>query len=151
MGRYSGEDGGPLTASSRAWRRTMSPGIGSGPRRGRTPGPPRDRSKARLLRLYEALRRRHGPQRWWPGRSPYEIAVGAVLTQHTTWINAARAIAALRARRRLTSERLAALGVTPPPGLLPSAGTHRGKTRPLQALPPRIPERPDGRLPGRRA
>src|SRR5438445_454814 len=40
MGRYSGEEGGPLTASSRAWRRTMSPGIGSGPRRGRTPGPP---------------------------------------------------------------------------------------------------------------
>src|SRR5207245_9648940 len=114
MGRYSGEDGGPLTASSRAWRRTMSPGIGSGPRRGRTPGPPRDRSKARLLRLYEALRRRYGPQRWWPGRSPYEIAVGAVLAQHTAWTNAARAIAAPRARRRPPSKRRAGPGGAPP-------------------------------------
>src|SRR5438105_13110141 len=109
MGRYSGEEGGPLTASSRAWRRTMSPGIGSGPRRGRTPGLPRDRFKARLLRLYGALRRRYGPQRWWPGRSPYAIAVCAVLAQHPAWLNAARAIAALRARRRLTPTRLPAL------------------------------------------
>src|SRR5437879_7243591 len=134
MGRYSGEDGGPLTASSRAWRRTMSPGIGSGPRRGRTPGPPRDRSKARLLRLYEALRRRYGPQRWWPGRSPYEIAVGAVLTQHTTWINAARAIAALRPRRRLTAKRLAALGVRPLTGITRQAGTPQPQAPPPPAL-----------------
>ena len=124
----------------------MSPGIGSGPRRGRTPGPPRDRFKARLLRLYGALRRRYGPQRWWPGRSPYEIAVGAVLTQHTTWINAARAIAALRARRRLTSERLAALGVSRLSGIIRSAGTHRVKARRLQALTRWILDRLDGRL-----
>ena len=41
----------------------------------RIPGPSRDRVKARLLRLYVALERRYGPQRWWPGRTPYEIAV----------------------------------------------------------------------------
>src|SRR5213594_2218470 len=125
MGRYSGEDGGPLTASSRAWRRTMSPGIGSGPRRGRTPGPPRDRSKARLLRLYEALRLRYGPQRWWPGRSPYEIAVGAVLTQHTVWTNAARAVAALRAQRLLRPRRLAARGEAEVARAIRGAGTPR--------------------------
>src|SRR5207237_9210270 len=107
MGRYSGEEGGPLTASSRAWRRTMSPGIGSGPRRGRTPGPPRDRFKARLLRLYEALRRRYGPQRWWPVRSPSQLAVGAVLTQPTASIIAASALGALRTRLPLTSLTLA--------------------------------------------
>ncbi|MEK7387369.1 MAG: hypothetical protein AABZ83_13090, partial [candidate division NC10 bacterium] len=49
-------------------------------RQRRIPGPPRDRVKARLLRLYRALARRFGPQAWWPGRTPYEIAVGAVLT-----------------------------------------------------------------------
>jgi endonuclease-3 related protein len=46
--------------------------------------------KARLLRLYQALGRRFGRQAWWPGRTPYEIAAGAVLTQHTAWTNAAR-------------------------------------------------------------
>jgi hypothetical protein len=42
----------------------MSPSIGSAARRG-VPGPPSDRVKARLLRLYEALRGRFGPQGWW--------------------------------------------------------------------------------------
>src|SRR5207245_1294599 len=80
----------------------MSPSIGSvrrpHARRRRPPGPPRDRLRARLLRLYAALERRFGPQRWWPGRTPYEVAVGAVLTQHTAWTNAARAAAAPRAQ-----------------------------------------------------
>src|SRR5206468_6182343 len=117
MGRYSGEVGGPLTARTRVCRSTMSPSIGSGPRvrpgrRGGMPGPPRDRAKRRLLRLYGALLRRFGRQRWWPGRTPYEVAVGAVLAQHTAWINAARAIAALRSRRLLTPARVADLSVS---------------------------------------
>src|SRR6266851_5860838 len=113
MGRYSGEVGGPLTARTRVCSRTMSPSIGSGPqarpgRRG-MPGPPRDRAKRRLLRLYGSLLRRFGRQRWWPGRTSYEVAVGAVLTQHTAWMNAARAVAALRVRRLLRADRVAAL------------------------------------------
>jgi endonuclease-3 related protein len=124
----------------------MSPGIGSAPRRGGVPGPPRDRSKARLLRLYAALRGRFGPQRWWPGRSPYEIAVGAVLTQHTAWLNAARAIAALRARRLLMPARLAGLDVSSLSRVIRSAGIHRVKARRLQALTRWILERLDGRL-----
>src|SRR5262245_43190290 len=128
MGRYSGEVGGPLTASITAWSRTMSASIRSGPRhRGRTPGPPRDRPKARLLRLYQTLRRRLGPQRWWPARSPYEVAVGAVLTQHTAWGNAARAVAALRARRLLTPSRLGALPIRSLGRVIRPAGTPRVK------------------------
>src|SRR2546427_330911 len=103
----------------------MSPSTGSAPRRlarrRRTPGPPRDHVKARLVRLYEALEQRFGPQRWWPGRTAYEVAVGAVLTQHTAWTNAARAVAALRALRLLRPRRLAALG-----GLRAGARVPRG-------------------------
>jgi endonuclease III-like uncharacterized protein len=51
----------------------MSPSIGSAARHG-VPGPPADRVKARLLRLYEALRGRFGAQGWWPGRSPSAAA-----------------------------------------------------------------------------
>src|SRR5207247_9774320 len=95
----------------------MSPSIDSvrrpHARRRRPPGPPRDRLRARLLRLYAALERRFGPQRWWPGRTPYEVAVGAVLTQHTVWTNAARAVAALRATRILRPRHLAARGQAP--------------------------------------
>src|SRR5207244_7353078 len=85
-GRYSGDDVGPLTASVRAWARMMAPSMRSArPALSawrRIPGPPRDLVRARLLRLYRDLLRRFGPQKWWPGRSAFEIAVGAILTQH---------------------------------------------------------------------
>ncbi len=103
-------------------------------RRRRVPGPPRDRVKARLLRLHRGLARRFGPQDWWPGRTAYEIAVGAVLTQHTAWISAARAVAALRAHRLLSAARVA---VTPEAALtrvIRAAGTPRLKARRLRAL-----------------
>ena len=98
------------------------------------PGPPRDRAKRRLLRLYGALLRRFGRQRWWPGRTPYEVAVGAVLAQHTAWVNAAHAIAALRSRRLLTPARVADLSVSDLARVIRPAGTHRVKARRLQAL-----------------
>jgi endonuclease-3 related protein len=110
------------------------------------PGPPRDRPKARLLRLYEALRRRFGAQRWWPAQSPYEVAVGAMLAQHTAWGNAARAVAALRARRLLTPSRLAAVPIGSLGRVIRPAGTPRVKARRLRALTRFILERMDGRL-----
>jgi endonuclease-3 related protein len=116
----------------------MSPGIGSAPhsraRRRRATGPTRDRVKARLLRIYTALERRFGPQRWWPGRTPFEVAVGAVLTQHTAWTNAARAVAALRARRLLSPRRLARRGEAEVARAIRAAGTPRVKARRLRAL-----------------
>ena len=116
----------------------MSPSTGSGPRarppRGHMSGPPRDRAKRRLLRLYAALLRRFGPQRWWPGRTPYEIAVGAVLTQHTAWPNAARAVEVLRTKRLLTPARVASLDSSELAGLIRPAGTPRVKARRILAL-----------------
>ena len=49
-----------------------------------------------LERIPNALRARFGPQRWWPGETPFEIMVGAVLTQNTAWSNVERAIANLK-------------------------------------------------------
>ena len=72
----------------------------------RIPGPPRDAVKARLLRLHVALLRRFGPQRPWPGRSAYEIAVGVILAPNPTRSDVPRAIAALRQRRLLDAHRL---------------------------------------------
>jgi endonuclease-3 related protein len=97
----------------------------------RIPGPPRDPLKARLLRLYRALLARHGPQGWWPARTPFEVAVGAILTQHTAWTGAARAVAALRARRLLAPRRLAARDAATLGALLRPAGTYRLKAQRL--------------------
>jgi endonuclease-3 related protein len=97
----------------------------------RIPGPPRDPVKARLLRLHRALFAHHGPQGWWPARTPYEVAVGAILVQHTAWTGAARAIAALRAQRLLVPDRLARTDLVTLEALVRPAGTYRLKARRL--------------------
>ncbi len=54
-----------------------------------------------LQRIYERLYAAYGPQHWWPGQTPFEIMVGAVLTQNTAWVNVERAIANLKAAEHL--------------------------------------------------
>ncbi len=40
-----------------------------------------------LERVYQRLYEAYGPQYWWPADSPFEVMVGAVLTQNTAWSN----------------------------------------------------------------
>ena len=51
----------------------------------------------RLEELYQLLFDRFGPQGWWPGDTPFEVALGAILTQNTNWQNVSRVLAALKA------------------------------------------------------
>lgn len=53
--------------------------------------------------VYDLLYIEHGPQHWWPGDTPFEIMVGAILTQNTAWINVERAIANLKSARALNA------------------------------------------------
>ena len=106
--------------------------------------------RARLLRLYRELLRRFGPQGWWPGRSPFEIAAGAILTQHTAWSQAARAVAALRARGLLAAR---ALATAPGRVLLEAirpAGTYRLKAKRLRDFAAWLLARFGGRFVGMR-
>ncbi len=55
--------------------------------------------RSRLMSLYAELDRKLRTRNWkeeWPGETPYEIAVGAILTQNTNWGNAEKAIANLK-------------------------------------------------------
>ncbi|HCL89812.1 MAG TPA: endonuclease [Candidatus Atribacteria bacterium] len=45
-----------------------------------------------LLKIYQSLYDFFGPLNWWPGDTPFEIMVGAVLTQNTSWSNVGKAI-----------------------------------------------------------
>jgi len=49
-----------------------------------------------LLQIYNTLYKTFGPQHWWPGDTPFEIAVGAILTQNTNWGNVEKAIINLK-------------------------------------------------------
>jgi endonuclease-3 related protein len=62
--------------------------------------------RRQLTTVYNTLYRCYGPQHWWPGDSPFEIMVGAVLTQNTAWSNVEKAIANLVAHDRLDAGRI---------------------------------------------
>lgn len=108
------------------------PGGPPTPRPGRREG---DRpERRRLLRIYRLLRDLRGPQGWWPGETPFEMAVGAVLTQNTAWVNVERAIANLRAAGALEPHALLALPPERLALLLRPAGYFNVKARRLRAL-----------------
>lgn len=82
-----------------------------------TPAAPTEaapRRAAELRAAYRRLRTAFGHQGWWPGETPFEVCVGAILTQNTSWSNVERAIANLKAANLLEPRRLHAL----PPAVL---------------------------------
>jgi len=59
-----------------------------------------------LLKIYNSLYNFFGPLNWWPGDSPFEIIVGAILTQNTAWSNVEKAINNLKKENLLDSQEL---------------------------------------------
>jgi endonuclease-3 related protein len=62
-----------------------------------------------LKSIYNHLYREYGPQYWWPGDTPFEVMVGAILTQNTAWANVEKAIANLTSKDKLGPEAIAQL------------------------------------------
>lgn len=54
--------------------------------------------------VFNRLLKAYGPQNWWPGDTPFEVMVGAVLTQNTAWSNVERAIDNLKANASLDAQ-----------------------------------------------
>jgi endonuclease III related protein len=102
--------------------------------------------RRRLLRLYDRLHRRYGPQRWWPARARFEIVVGAILTQNAAWRNAERAIARLRAAGALDVQTVLRLPSARLAALLRPSGTFRLKARRLRTFAAHVTRRHGGRL-----
>ena len=86
------------------------------------------------MEAYERMLAAFGPQHWWPGDSPFEIMVGAVLVQNTAWRNVERAIDNLREAGVMEPHALYQLaaggtGRADPPGrLLPSENQAAAKS-----------------------
>ena len=65
-----------------------------------------DELKKRLEEIFDKLFRHFGPQSWWPGETPFEVIVGAILTQNTNWQNVAKAINNLKQAKVLSPKKL---------------------------------------------
>ncbi len=57
-----------------------------------------------LQAIYDKLFAFYGSQHWWPGDTPFEIAVGAILTQNTSWANVEKAIHNLKKQGILSAK-----------------------------------------------
>jgi endonuclease-3 related protein len=88
----------------------------------------------RLLEVYTRLRTAYGPGGWWPAATPFEVCVGAILTQNTAWSNVEKALHVLRRRRLLSYGRLRRHAPSRLAPLIRSAGVFRVKARRLRAF-----------------
>jgi endonuclease III related protein len=93
-----------------------------------------DEHKKRLLRMYERLDRFFGDLHWWPGETPFEVAVGAILTQNTNWTNVEKAIGRLKAEGVLEPHCLFGLDDEALAELIRPSGYFRVKTKRLKAF-----------------
>jgi len=82
--------------------------------------------------VYQTLFDRYGSQHWWPGDTPFEVMVGAILTQNTAWSNVEKAIINLKAADCLTAECIAGMDHAELAGLIRPAGYFNVKATRLQ-------------------
>lgn len=87
-----------------------------------------------LMRYYEAMSGTLGPMRWWPAKTPFEVIVGAILTQSTAWGNVERAIANLREARMLTPSAMLRVRTPRLAALVRPSGYFRQKAKKLKAF-----------------
>ncbi len=87
-----------------------------------------------LMAIHDRLLQAYGPQGWWPADSPFEVMVGAVLTQNTRWENVEMAIAHLREADMLEADQIALADADRLAELIRPAGFYRQKSRYLSIL-----------------
>ena len=103
------------------------------------------------MTVYERLHEALGPQSWWPGESPFEVMIGAVLVQNTSWKNVERAIGNLREAGLLEAHALYAVPLKELEELVRPAGYYRIKARRLHSLLEFFVTRYDGSIEAMRA
>ena len=87
-----------------------------------------------LKDIFKRLIARYGPQYWWPAGEPFEVMVGAILTQQTTWGNAEKAITNLKKARALSPEALRRLDLSEVARLIRPSGYYNAKALKLKSL-----------------
>ena len=82
-----------------------------------------------ILKIYQKMFDALGPQQWWPGETPFEIVIGAILTQNTNWSNVEKAIKNLKTARRLSPEGIHESSITELAQLIRPSGFFNVKAR----------------------
>ena len=88
----------------------------------------------KLLKIYDSLFNHFGPQHWWPGETPLEICVGAILTQNTAWSNVEKAISNLKKENYLKLRRLKKIKIKELASFIKSSGYFNIKAARLKSF-----------------
>jgi len=84
--------------------------------------------------MYRILFKAFGPQHWWPGDTPFEVAVGAILTQNTSWGNVEKAIDHLKAAHALSAKKIHEMPATTLAAFIRPAGYFNIKAKRLKSF-----------------
>lgn len=96
--------------------------------------------------VHERLYAAYGPQHWWPGDGPFEVIVGAILTQSAAWTNVEKALANLKSAGVLSPEGIARTPERDLAEMLRPSGYYNAKARKLKAFVAFLEARFDGDL-----
>ena len=99
-----------------------------------------------LMNIYQKLYQAYGPRDWWPAETSFEVMVGAILTQNTSWRNVEKAIQKLKGKGVLNPEGIHDLKKTQLASLIKSSGYYRIKADRLKAFVNFLFEEFDGDL-----
>jgi endonuclease-3 related protein len=88
----------------------------------------------RLRDLHDRLAEAYGPQSWWPAKTPFEVILGAYLTQNTAWKSVERSLHNLRQAGALTPDGLRALSLDTLQELIRPSGFQSRKAPALKAF-----------------
>jgi endonuclease-3 related protein len=102
--------------------------------------------RKKLMAIYRALLKAYGAQHWWPAKTPFEVMVGAVLTQNTAWPNVEKALANLKYRRILTPAGLDRVSESRLAAFIRPSGYYNVKAKRLKNLVGFIRDRYSGSL-----
>lgn len=89
---------------------------------------------AALPKYYDAMLTALGPLNWWPAKTPFEVIVGAILTQNAAWVNVEKAIVNLRREKMLTVSAIERVPQARLARLIRSSGYFRQKAKKLKAF-----------------
>jgi endonuclease-3 related protein len=87
-----------------------------------------------LIKIYQTLYKVYGPRHWWPGETSFEVMVGAVLTQNTSWRNVEKAIQKLKGKGVLNPEGINRLKKSELAQLIKPSGYYRIKADRLKSF-----------------
>ena len=99
-----------------------------------------------LTVIYDRLFDRYGPQHWWPGETPFEVIIGAILTQSTAWTNVEKAIANLKSEGLLDAVSLDEIATDKLALLIRPSGYYNAKATKLKAFVERLRDEHGGGL-----